>query len=146
MHPVRDYLNALTWDGTPRLDNWLSRYLGVDDSPYARAVASRFLTSAIARVFRPGCQVDHVLVLEGPQGTLKSSALNALAMPWFADSMSKLGSKDSAIEVAGVWLIEMSELDAMLKATFSATKSFVTRRHDRFRPPYGKHVIDRPRQ
>ena len=50
------------------------------------------------------------------------------------------------MEVAGVWIIEMSELDALTKATNSAVKSFVTRRHDRFRPPYGKHLVDQPRQ
>ena len=146
VHPVRDYLNALKWDGTPRLDMWLTRYLGVEDTLYARAVGSRFLISAVARVFEPGCQVDHMLILEGPQGIQKSSALRALAGSWFADRISRLGSKDSSMEVAGVWLIEMAELDALTKATNSAIKSFVTRRHDRYRPPYGKHVIDQPRQ
>ena len=145
-HPVRDYLNALNWDGTPRLDIWLPTYLGVEDSQYVRAIGSRFLISAVARVFNPGCQVDHMLILEGPQGILKSSALQVLAGSWFTDRISRLGGKDSSMEVAGVWLIEMSELDALTKATNSAIKSFVTRRHDRFRPPYGKHVVDQPRQ
>ena len=136
----------MKWDGTPRLDNWLTRYLGVMDSIYVQAVGSRFLISAVARIFQPGCQVDHILILEGPQGILKSSALRTLGSPWFADRISKVGTKDSALEVAGVWLIEMSELDALTRATNSAIKSFVTRRNDRFRPPYGKHVIERPRQ
>jgi predicted P-loop ATPase len=145
-HPVRDYLNALNWDGTPRLDTWLPIYLGVEDSQYVQAVGSRFLISAVARVFVPGCQADHIPILEGPQGLLKSSALRALSHPWFADRISNLGTKDSAMEVAGVWLIEMSELDALTKATNAAIKSFVTRRNDRFRPPYGKHVVEQPRQ
>ena len=145
-HPVRNYLEALNWDGTPRLDTWLATYLGVADSRYVRAIGSRFLISAVARVLEPGCQVDHMLILEGPQGILKSSALRALADPWFTDRISNLGSKDSSMEVAGVWVIEMSELDALTKATNSAIKSFVTRRHDRFRPPYGKHLVDQPRQ
>ena len=146
VHPVRDYLHALNWDGTPRLDSWLTRYLGVEDSPYVQAVGSRFLISAVVRVEQPGCKVDQVLILEGPQGILKSSALQALADPWFTDRISNLGGKDAAMEIAGVWLVEMAELDALLRAVLSATKSFVTRRHDRFRPPYGKHVVDRPRQ
>jgi predicted P-loop ATPase len=145
-HPVRDYLNALNWDGTPRLDTWLTTYLGVEDSHYVRAIGSRFLISAVARVFSPGCQADHMPVLEGPQGILKSSALKALGGSWFTDRISKLGSKDASMELAGVWIIEMPELDALTKATNSAIKSFVTRRHDRFRPPYGKHVVDQPRQ
>jgi virulence-associated protein E len=116
VHPVREYLNALHWDRTPRLDSWLTRYLGVEDNPYVRAVGSRFLLSAVARVFKSGCQADNVLILEGPQGILKSSALRALAEPWFADRISQLGSKDSAIEVAGVWLFEMSELQPWARA------------------------------
>ena len=147
VHPVRNYLNALNWDGTPRINTWLTRYLGVEDTPYARAVGSRFLISAVARVFQPGCQVDHVVILEGPQGALKSTALRVLTdAAWFTDRISKLGTKDSAMEVAGVWLIELSELDALTKVTNSAIKSFITRRRDRFRPPYGKHLAEHPRQ
>jgi predicted P-loop ATPase len=146
VHPVRDYVNGLRWDGTPRLDTWLTRYLGVQDCIYARAVGSRFLTSAAARIFRPGCQADHMLILEGPQGPSKSSALRHLADPWFTDSLSRVGTKDAAMEIAGVLLIEMSELDSLTKAGNSAIKSFVTRRVDRFRPPYGRRVIERPRQ
>jgi predicted P-loop ATPase len=37
-------------------------------------------------------------------------------------------------------------LDALTKASNSAVKSFVSRCSDRFRPPYGKHVVDHPRQ
>jgi predicted P-loop ATPase len=103
-------------------------------------------SSAVARVEQPGCKADQVLILEGPQGTLKSSALQALADPWFTDRISNLGDKDAAMEIAGMWLVEMAELDALLRAVLSATKSFVTRRYDRFRPPYGKHVVDRARQ
>jgi predicted P-loop ATPase len=145
VHPVREYPNALNSDGTPRLDSWLTRYFGAEDSPYVRAVGSRFLISAVARLFQPGCQADHMLILEGPQGVLKSSAVRVLCHPWFSDRLSRLGSKDAAMEVAGVWLIEISELDTLTKSTNSAIKSFVTRRCDRFRPPYGKHVEERHR-
>ena len=27
-HPVQDYLTALVWDGTERLDNWITEYIG----------------------------------------------------------------------------------------------------------------------
>jgi predicted P-loop ATPase len=146
VHPVRDYLNALKWDGTPRIDTWLTDYLGVEDAPYVRAIGPRFLVSGTARVFEPGCQADTMPIFEGDQGTLKSSALRALAHPWFTDRISKPGSKDSSMEVAGVWLIEWAELDALFKVGTSTSKSFITRRHERFRPPYGTHLADYPRQ
>jgi predicted P-loop ATPase len=146
VHPVRDFLNNLKWDGTARIESWLTTYLGAEDSVYVRAVGPRFLISAVARILVPGCQVDHMLILEGDQGIQKSSALEILAHPWFSDRISRPGSKDSAMEVAGVWMIEWAELDALTKASNSAIKAFVTRRYDRFRPPYGRHVVQRPRQ
>jgi predicted P-loop ATPase len=147
-HPVRAYFDGLVWDGAPRLDAWLVTYLHADDTAYARAIGPRFLISAIARIFEPGCQVNHVLVLEGPQGKLKSAALRALAIrdDWFTDRLSHVSNKDAAMEIAGVLLIEIAEMDAMTRASPSAIKAFVTRRVDRFRPPHGKHPINLQRQ
>jgi hypothetical protein len=68
-HPVRQRLDGLVWDGTPRLDGWLAKYLGSTSDPeYLRAIGPMFLISMAARVYRPGCKVDYMLVLEGDQG------------------------------------------------------------------------------
>jgi predicted P-loop ATPase len=89
-----------------------------------------------------------VLVLEGPQGKQKSEALRTLVKDegWFTDRLSHVASKDAALEIAGVQIVEIAEMDALTRATSSAIKSFITRRHDRFRPPYGKHLTTLPRQ
>jgi predicted P-loop ATPase len=147
-HPVRDFFDALVWDGTPRLDTWLSTFLHVDDTEYSRAVGPRFLISAVARVYKPGCKVDHTLVLEGSQGKQKSEVLRTLAIQddWFTDRLSNVGSKDAALEMPGVLLVEIAELDAFTKASSSAVKGFLTRRFDRFRPPFGKYPIRLLRQ
>ncbi len=145
-HPVRDYFESLVWDGVPRLDAWLVTYFHAENTPYIRAVGARFLISGVARIYRPGCKVDHMPVLEGPQGKQKSAALDALAYPWFTDRISNVGSKDACIETSGVLLVEIAEMDALTKASASAIKSFLTRRHDRYRPPWGKHPIKQPRQ
>jgi predicted P-loop ATPase len=145
-HPVREYLDRLQWDRQPRLDLWLTSYLGVADTPYARAVGGRWLISAVARIYLPGAKADCVLILEGPQGLKKSTALMTLAEPWFTDRLSDLGSKDAAMETKGVWVIEVAELDTMTRAEVGAIKAFISRTHDRFRPPYGKRLVDLPRQ
>jgi predicted P-loop ATPase/phage/plasmid primase-like uncharacterized protein len=145
-HPVREYLDALIWDGQPRLDAWLITYLGAADTAYSRAVGPRWLVSAVARIYIPGCQADCALILEGPQGIRKSSALAVLARPWFTDRLSDLGSKDAAMETRGVWIIELAELDTMSRAEVGTIKAFMSRRQDRFRPPYGKRLVDLPRQ
>jgi putative DNA primase/helicase len=91
-HPVRAYLAGLEWDGVPRLSLWLTTYLGAYDAPpeYVHAVGRAWLISLVARAMRPGCQVDHLLILEGPQGARKSSALRALVPDpaWFTDNIS----------------------------------------------------------
>lgn len=145
---IRDYFSALKWDGTPRLDAWLITYLHADDTPYVRAIGPRFLISGAARIDKPGVQVDHTLVLEGPQGKLKSTTLRKLAIrdEWFTDRLSHVGTKDAMIETAGILLYEIAEMDALTRASPSATKRFLTSRYDRFRPPYGKHLVNVPRQ
>lgn len=147
IHPVRDYLSSLVWDNSPRLERWAVGYLGAADTPLNRAFGSLWMISAVARVMRPGCKVDHMLILEGPQGTKKSSALKALAgEQWFTDELAEIGSKDAAQQMRGVWVIEIAELDAISRAEVSRIKAFLTRTVDRYRPPYERYVIDVPRQ
>ena len=147
-HPVRDYFESLVWDGVPRLATWPQTYLGVKDSPYVQAIGPRFLISAVARIYKPGERVDHVLVLEGPQGEKKSTSVRILAPKpeWVADQLSVVTNKDAKMEVAGAMLIEIPEMEAVTRATSSGMKRFITNHTDRFRPPYGKVLITWPRQ
>jgi predicted P-loop ATPase len=145
-HPVREYLESLTWDGTPRLHEWLRRHLGVELSPYSAAVGSRWLISAVARIFQPGCKADCCLILEGPQGIKKSTTLRTLAEPWFIDHIPELGTKDSLIQVHSAWVIELAELESISRAEVGSIKQFISTQTDTFRPPYGKRASDFPRQ
>jgi predicted P-loop ATPase len=145
-HPVRDFLDGLKWDGEPRLDRWLHVYLGAEDNAYVRTVGRCWFISGVARIRCPGSKADHLLVLEGPQGSGKSSLCRVLGGEFFSDDIADLGSKDSALGVAGAWIIELSELDAMGGAAQSKIKAFISRRIDRFRPPYGRRLIEAPRQ
>jgi predicted P-loop ATPase len=145
-HPVRAYLEAVAWDGVERLNRWLSIYLGADDSEYSRAVGSRWLISAVARIFRPGAKADCCLILEGPQGIRKSSALRTLAGEYFTDELADLGSKDAAMQTRGVWIIELSEVDSLSHSEVARIKAFMSRTTDRFRPPYGMRLVESPRQ
>ncbi len=145
-HPVIDYLDSLTWDGTPRLAHWLVDCCGVEDSEYVRRAGTYFLRSMVARVLTPGAQVDHMLVLEGGQGRGKSSALRVLAGEWFSDTQLKLGDKDALLGLTGIWLYEVSELDAFSKADVTAVKAFLTTLNDNVRGVYERRVRRRPRQ
>lgn len=146
-HPVRDHLGALEWDGTERVETWLSRYAGAADDPYTRAVGRWFMVGLIARVMRPGCKVDHVLILEGTQGSGKSTLCRTLGGDWFSDSLPEnITSKDAQNHLRGKWLIEMGELHALSKAEAAALKAFVTRQEEKYRPAYGRCEVVEPRQ
>ena len=146
IHPVRQYLRELSWDGVPRLDGWLSTYLGAEEGDYTRAIGARWMISAVARIFQPGAKADCCLILEGPQGIKKSTALKTLAGEFFTDELSDLGSKDTALQVRGVWIVEIAELDSLSRSAVASIKAFMSRTADRFRPPFGKRVIECPRQ
>jgi predicted P-loop ATPase len=137
-HPVREYLDALKWDGTPRINSWLVTYAGAVDNAsdsseersYLEAVSSIFLIAAVRRVRSPGAKFDELLVLEAAQGTLKSSALQALCPrdDWFSDDLP-LGvtAKEIIERTTGKWLIEASELQGYSNAQVDHLKSMLSR-------------------
>lgn len=147
-HPVKEYLNTLKWDGTPRLDTLLIDYLGAEDTPYVRAVTRKTLVAAVARIYRPGIKFDSILVLNGEQGKGKSTLFAILGGPYFSDSLSISDMKDktAAEKLQGYWLLELSELTGMKKVDVEVVKSFITRTDDKFRHAYGSTVESHPRE
>ncbi|CAE6814899.1 hypothetical protein R69746_05790 [Paraburkholderia aspalathi] len=146
-HDVREYLEGLVWDGTPRVRAWPARYLQVADSEYVQLAGMKWMIAAVARVMQPGCKADNVLILEGKQGWGKSTALEVLAgKPWYTNSPIRIGEKDTYAVMAGKWIIELAELDSLNKSDSSAAKSFFATETDRFRNFYGKRATDVHRQ
>jgi predicted P-loop ATPase len=153
-HDVRAYLEGLTWDGTPRLMSWLWAYLGAKapandaepGSSYVEKVAVKWMVGAVARVYKPGCKMDNVLILEGPQDAGKSSALKILFDPWFTDAAFEIGSTDGYQIMRGMWCVELAELDGFNRADSSRAKAFFTRVNDRYRNPYGRKPVNVLRQ
>jgi hypothetical protein len=137
-HPVRDYLDGLRWDGKGRLGSWLHVYFGAEQSEYTEQIGTMFLIGMVARIYQPGCKLDYMLILEGPQGTLKSSACAVLAGPYFSDQLPDITNKEAAQHLRGKWLIEVAELRAYSRAAIDHFKEFLVRDTERYRPPWGR--------
>lgn len=149
-HPVRQYLDGLIWDGKARLHLWLSDYLAakpaVVGDEYLAIAGARFLIGAVARMYQPGCKMDTMLVFEGKQGKGKSTAIKILGGSWFSDSALDLSNKDCYMALNGVWFQEIGEMDAFSRAESTRVKAFITSPEDKYREPYERREIRRPRQ
>jgi len=145
-HPVREFLDGLEWDGQSRIDDWVCRYLGADDTQYHRLVGRFFLINLVRRIYEPGCVMRSVPVLEGTQDIGKSRALRAIGGKWFSDTMFKVGDKDSYQQIQGVWLYEISEMEGFTRSEATAVKAFISSTEDNFRAPYERQNEKHKRQ
>lgn len=142
---IQDFLSGLRWDGVPRLDTLFIDYLGAADTPYTRAVTRKAFTAAVTRAMVPGSKYDNMLILAGPQGLGKSTLLDKMSKGWFNDSIRTFEGKEASELLQGVWLVEISELDAFRRTDVARIKQFLSLRTDRFRAAYGRHVKELPR-
>ena len=145
-HPVRNYLKSLEWDGLPRVETLFIDWMGAEDDIYTRAVTKKWLTAAVARVMRPGCKFDNMIVLVGDQGVGKSLLAKKLGRHWFSDTFMTVQGKDGLEQLRGFWIIEMAELSAMRRSDAESVKHFISKQEDAYRQAYGRHLASYPRQ
>ena len=146
IRPIKDWLDSLVWDGTPRLGIWLHKYAGADFNEYTGSVGKITLTAAVARIYEPGIKFDNILILEGIQGSGKSTLVNTLGGDWYLDMTLKDSDKDIIDELRGCWIVELGELNGFNKKDVDWLKSFLSRKVDRCRLSYGRRSKDFPRQ
>ena len=137
---VKNYMTSLVWDGTPRVDTWLSRAYGAPDDAYHTAIGSNWLKGLVQRAMEPGCKFDYVLVLEGPQGAKKSMSLAALAAPWHVETTQTPDNRDFFMLLLGRLVVEFSEGETMSRADTKKLKAIITMQEDVLRLPYAHSV------
>lgn len=141
-----EWIKAQAWDGKSRIDNFFINYFGVPATPYAHAVSRNFWIALIARAYRPGCQVDNMVILEGKQGIFKSKGLEAIGGKWYMEASEEITSKDFVISIQGKLLVEIADLDSFSRADTNRIKKVITCRNDRYRAPYARTAQDNPRR
>ena len=145
-NPVEEYIRAEEWDGAPRVETLLIRYLGAEDSELNRAMTRKWMAAAVARALEPGIKFDHVLMLAGSQGIGKSTFFATIGGKWFSDSFNfAAGDKDKYEALTGAWILEIGELNGLKRVDAEAAKSFLTKTSDSFRPAYARKSETYPR-
>lgn len=147
-NPCTDWFESLKdkWDGKPRLDTWLSEYGGAEDNELNRAMGRKTLLAAVTRAFNPGCKFDYVLVLEGPQGIGKSTAIRILAGPELYSAIDMNADKDTVDAIQGSLIVEIDEMGCLDKVQSSKLKGFLSRTEDNVRLAYHRHSQVYPRK
>lgn len=145
-HCVRDWFETLKWDGLERIANFFPDNYGAKDTAYSRAVSKNFWVGMAARIYRPGCQLDNMVVLEGEQGVKKSKSLRIIGKSWFTQQHESVTGKGFFEVLQGKLLVEIGEMDAFTKGEVSKVKDVISCPTDRFRVPWDRHAEDHPRQ
>lgn len=139
-HPVREFLEGAVWDGHKRIGNLLVDYLGAEPTDYVRAVSTKTLVAAVARIMTPGCKFDYMLTLVGKQGIGKSTLFRTLTGDWYSDSMHTVQGKEAYEQLRGTWVMEMAELAVAKKSEVESMKNFITKQVDSYRAAYAHHT------
>lgn len=140
-----EYIRSIEWDGEERLDTWLSKTYGAPKDDYHKAVASNWIKGMVKRIIEPGCKFDYVLVLEGAQGSKKSTSLAVLGGDWHVETTMSTDNKDFFMQFQGKAIVEFSEGETMSRTEVKKMKAIITTQIDRYRSPYGKVSQDFPR-
>ncbi len=151
VHPVREYLNSVKWDGDYRLESIFIDYLGALDTEYNRMVAKKILVAAVKRVFEPGCKYEELPILvSNRQGIGKSTLIEKLGGKWYSDSLRlddiKKDIKKATEQTEGSWIIELPDLKAISSKDADLIKGFLSGKEDKFRKAFARRVSKIARQ
>ena len=140
-HPVRAYLQQVEADpgiALFDLDQVAPQFFRAKQ-PLHVAMVRKWLIGAVSRALNPGCQMDYVLVLQGDQGQLKSTSLQAIASPdWYCSSIPE-NEKDLLLNIHSTWIYELAELESVTSRKESGRlKNLITTSADLVRVPYGR--------
>ena len=145
-NPLKEWLNKLSWDGLPRLDTWLARYVHRPDDRVAAVTGRKFLLAAINRAFNPGCYMPHILLLTGPTGSGKSYLGQILGEDWYGELKGDIATRDASMSIRNTWLVELPEMSYINRTEANAAKAFISSKMDKHRDPYARKDKERPRR
>ena len=149
--PVVSYLKGLKGKALKLSWREIADQVFGDISDFEVTIFKKWMTGAVARPLNPGCAMDWLMVLVGPQGVGKSAFGRALTpnSNWFGELVS---DPDILLKepqrMAMSWLNELPEVDSFTcgrKADREKMKNLISVREDLTRVPYATYPERIPR-
>ena len=143
--PHMEWVCSVEWDGVPRLEDWPIRLCGCADSRLTREVSSKFLVGMYARIAKPGCKMDWMMVTVGGQGIGKSWWADLVSNGRGITFMASGNSRDDVAKLHKGLVICIDEMDAFNKRELTYWKTLITTSVDTYRAPYDRTERELPR-
>lgn len=133
-----EWLNALEWDGVPRIKNFCATVFGVENNVYHQAVGEYMWSAMAGRVLQPGVKADMTPILIGEQGLMKSSFIeNLVPIPdLFVDVDLTEKEDDRMRRTRGRLVGEIGEMRGMYSSAMDHIKAYIVRRYDTWIPKF----------
>lgn len=146
-HPIKDIIESemIEDDGNvdfEPLDTMGIRYLKIPDNLFSRESWRLFMTAAVCRIYEPGTDFKHMMILENGQDCGKSRFIDTLSCG-YGGNLKKGDLRDPSkpIEAVGTkWVVEVGELAAFEGHTDSEIKDFLSRKRISIRLAYKEAV------
>jgi len=149
IHPIRDWLYGVEWDGEERLSKWLNIVTNCGESSYLDRMSEIIILSSTARIMHPGTKWDNCIILEGKQGNGKSTLCEMIAggAEAFCDTIGDLRDNKVSVERAeGALVVELPEIEQFFnRFSSSVLKNWLSVKVDKCRMSYGKTARSVPR-
>ena len=99
-----------------------------EEDELSKTAIAKMMAGAVRRINDPGCMWKYIPVLFSEQEYAKSSAISSLCPDrrWILDTFDfGWSSKERGENLAGVWLVEASEIDDMKRIGVSRIKAII---------------------
>ncbi|GAB3984202.1 hypothetical protein GCM10028806_58800 [Spirosoma terrae] len=139
--PFLSYFKELTkWDGTDHIQSLADTVVTTNSVLWEKCLR-KWLVASVASLLNPRVVNQTVIVFSGKQGLGKTTWMEKLVPESHKDYLFSgtvnPGNKDTLINLAECWLINLDELENLNRTEIGSLKEMITKSNIRIRRPYG---------
>ena len=150
--PLQDQFNGWAkrvksgdYDKELDINTLATRFLNPDATEFENIAFRTWLIGAVERIRNPGCQMDIVMVLHGPQGVGKTTTLRIIGGDFFAEDVTLSRDRNMVLKRLGHHILELSEMNHSMLSSDSI-KTVISNTKEHYRKLYENATDEPPRR